>query len=178
MKKHLLIFVLLLAPFTLFGQTALDELCKKFEGREGFTIVNVTRDLLDMVANGDNAKMNIGGIDAKEMLSKVKGIKVLTCSKEKAGEKESSEFLIKIQIAIPFDKYKELLTLNEGTKVVKIVSKPDTKKDDGELIVFVNDENTITLVSILGSIELKNIGKLSKLMNLDGKKGKKGNKGE
>ena len=178
MKKQLLILVMLLSPLLLFSQTALDNICKKYEGKDGFTVVNVSKDLIDMIASGDDNKMDVNGTDVKEILAKVKSIKVLTCKKEKAGEKESAVFLKDIYSAIPFDQYKELVSVVEGTKVVKIVSKPDTKKDDGEFIIFVNEESSITLVDITGYIDMKNIGKLSKFMNLDGSNDKKEKKGE
>ena len=174
MKKQLLILVMLLTPLSVFSQTALDEICKKYEGKEGFTIVSISKDLIDMISQSGDVKVNEDGINAKEMLSKVKSIKILTCSKEKAGENEAAAFQKNIYIAIPFDKYKELVSINNGSKVVKIVSKPDTSKDDGEFIIFVTEDTTITLIDITGYFDMKNIGKLQKMMKFGEKKGKKG----
>lgn len=136
---------------------AVDEIFKKFDGKNGVTTVNVSKDLMDLAAQMDSGKSN-------GVFSQISGLKILTFEKALPEDKVAFENMVK---ALPLDEYKELMVVKEKDQNVKMLLKEKNGKIS-EFLLLVTGGNEPVLISIGGNIDPKELGKLAGSMKLNG----------
>lgn len=167
MYKLLIPFIILFVSVSAYSQNStIDNLYEFFKGKKGVTTVNVTKELINMAMDAGQINLEDADLDIQKLLEKVKSIKVITCNKVEAGEAVVKSFSEEVANKIHFDKYKELLTVNDGDNGIRIVQK-EANGGDGEFLVYVVENKSMTLVNIVGSIDMKSIGQISKLLNIN-----------
>lgn len=159
MKKIILSAALLALTSISFAQAdALTMFFEKYEGKTGFTSVNVSEKLFSLAASATPADQ----ADVKELVDGIKGIKVLAFENSE-GNIKSKELFAEAQKLLPSGQYEELMTVNSDGEQVIMLGKTASESVIEEMILLVEDEEEFVLVWINGIIDMKNISKLSEM---------------
>lgn len=159
MKKIILLASLFAATSIAFSQAdALTMFFEKYEGKSGFTSVNVSEKLFALAASATP----VDQADVKELVEGIKGVKVLAFENSE-GNIKSIELFSEAQKLLPSGKYEELMTVNSDGEQVIMLGKTTSDSVIEEMILLVQDEEEFVLVWINGIIDMKNISKLSEM---------------
>ncbi len=139
------------------GQTdPVSAIFEKYAGTEGFTTVNITGDMLRMLA-----KLDPEDKDPRE-LSGLEEIKILTQEDRRAAM--DLDFHDEIYSKLNKELYKELMVVRDNDeKVNMLVREENGTIHEFLLIVSGTDENV--LISIKGDIALSKLGELSEALD-------------
>ncbi|MBN2274378.1 MAG: DUF4252 domain-containing protein [Bacteroidales bacterium] len=141
-------------------QDPVSKLFGRYAGKEGFTSVYVTGDMLKMASNCDPENQDLS------FLSRLTEVRVLA---QECAEGQSSELNFHAEIWPNLDHtaYKELLIVKEKDQDVKIVA-----RENGDVIteflIIVSGSDENVLVQIKGSINLNELDKLSDSFDIEG----------
>ena len=155
------IFVLIICVLTQLANGQTDPVSKvfnKYAGAEGFTTVNITGDMLKMLA-----KMDLQDEDI-QTISKLEGIKILTQEEKTAGY-EDLNFYDEIYNQLDKALYKELLIVRDQDENVNML----VREDNGiitEFLLIVSSDDENVLINIKGEIELSKLDELSGSIDL------------
>lgn len=138
---------------------AIDDIFKKFDGKNGVTTVNISKDLMNLAA-----QMDSNDVKAKGLFSQISGVKILTFEKALPEDKVAFENMVK---SLALDDYKELMVVREKDQNVKMLLKENNGKIS-EFLLLVTGGNEPVLISIGGNIDPKELGKLSGCMKMNG----------
>ena len=172
MKKFILslAFTAFMAfPMTLNAQSPLDKLVDKYTGQEGFTTVNISKEMFQMfqqMAKGDAA--DSAAREVKKMMDHLSGLKVLTFNFDSAKIVKAVSVYNEFAGLFPVSSYKELMTINEGRQFIRFLTKQDASGMINEMVMLMKDKNEVMVLSLTGNIDLSTISKLSKGMNIQG----------
>ena len=161
MKKLFLILAVVL-PMAVFAQkTPVDKLFDKYANQEGITTVNLTEQLLQLLGQFDS-----GDESTNNVLSGLKGIRVLSIEDEELNKKIDFYTELGKEDFFKNNKYEPLMEVTEDNEIIRFMAKnvSDGKLTD-LLLVISGDENT--LIYIKGTVNLKDISKITKAANID-----------
>jgi hypothetical protein len=141
-------------------QDPVNTLFEKYAGKEGFTTVHLTGDLLKLAAKIDQEDQDM------KFLSKITEIKVLAqeCME---GQPSDLNFYDEIWPGIDKSAYKELLVVKEKDKDVKMVAR-ENGDIISEFLIIVSGLNENVLVQIKGNLNLKEMDQLSDSFDFKG----------
>ncbi|MFI5171259.1 MAG: DUF4252 domain-containing protein [Chitinophagales bacterium] len=162
MKKLVIAIFTLASGLTAVAQNVqIDQFFQKYEGKPGFTSVNVSEKLFTLFASaaGDDPEL-------QSVVEGLKGIKVLVYENEE-GTSKSAEYYKEFSTALPQNIYEELMTVNSENDKVIIMGKLASEKVLDELLVLCDADGEFVLVSIIGKIDIEKISKLSDI-DIDG----------
>ncbi len=168
MKKvalAVLVFVLAAWIQISYGQDSpTGKLYEKYNGKEGYTTVSISKDLFtmfaDMQADNDTLK------EVKEMMNQLDGIRILMYETEAENDAELARFKDEIS-KFNLAGFSELMVVQEKDEKVKFMSKKSGDKIS-ELLLIISSGKEAGFISITGLIDLKTVSKLSKTMNFEG----------
>ncbi|MCK9204009.1 MAG: DUF4252 domain-containing protein [Bacteroidales bacterium] len=175
MKKlifSLAILAFLMAPFLTDAQSPLDKIVEKYSGQDGYTTVNITKEMFQMfqqIATGDSKDTN--DLEIKKMMDQLTGLKVLTFKFDSTRIVKGVAAYNEFAGLFPSSVYKELMTINEGRQYIKFLTKQDGAGKISEMVMLMKDKSEVAVLSITGNIDLSTISKLSKGMNIHGMEG-------
>jgi len=158
MKKLITLFLIALFPVLVIAQnSAVDKVFKKYENRDGFTVVTISKGLLRMAADIDDEDQ-----EAKEFLSRIHSIKIL-------ATEDNSDVNLYDEVLSSLDKgdYEELMTVKSSEEDVLMLAKKDGDVIE-ELILLVGGKDDNALVYISGRMSMKDMAKISKSVNIEG----------
>ncbi len=161
MKKLILILAIVLPLAVLAQKTPVDKLFEKYANQKGFTTVNISGKLL-----GFASQLETGDKATTDMLSGLKGIRVLTVEDDELNKK--LDFYSELEQSGFFknNNFEVLMEVTESDEVVRFLAKDAGNGKISDLLLVVGgDENT--LISISGIIDPQSIGKITKAMNID-----------
>ena len=167
MMKQFIYSLIILLIFISFQSNAqdrpIDKIFQKFKGADEVSTMVVDEVMFSLFDEYVEEKdMNIDDI--------VDGIvEVRLLQFEPKDKGKIASFANQLGEMIPFDSYKEIMNIKETSEKVKILIKKNGKNIT-ELLMFVVDKNEVILVNIFGTLNLKNIMKLSTSLNLKGLK--------
>lgn len=136
-----------------FAQNPIDKLVDKYGELEGFTVVSINEGMLKTLSKSDNATM-------KASLEGLEGIRVISYEHEK-GKDYSQSFYKDILNTLPLDEYKEFMTVKEKDTDVRFLTRKSNDKIH-ELLLIVKEDGEVTLVSIVGEVDLDKITNITK----------------
>ena len=161
MKRILLLSLLTFVSCILNAQTSsVDKLFAKYEGKDGFTTVNISRQMLELFGQVDQNSSD--DKDFKEVASKLTSIRILAMDKKDP----SVNFFTELMKDFPSSQYKELMTVKEKGQDVKFLIREEKGKISELILISGGDDNA--LICIAGDINLKSISKISKSMQIKG----------
>jgi len=158
--RFAIVWMVMIPLLGMAQKSPVDKLFEKYANREGMTTVNISGALLSFAAQAD------GKSDEAEMISKLKGIRILTVEDEELNK--NLDFFKEMEGDSFFKKnnYESLMEITEKDEVVRFYAR---KADDGKfselLLIVGGDENT--LISIQGVIDPANIGKITGALDID-----------
>ena len=155
----LYVFLLILSIPCKSQNKAIDDIFSKFDGKNGVTTVNITKDLMNLAAQMDSSD-----VKAKDLFGQISGIKILTLEKALPEDKVAFETMVK---SLPLNDYKELMVVKEKDNNVRMLLKENQGKIS-EFLLLVTGGNDPVLISIVGNIDPKELGKLAGCMKMDG----------
>ncbi|WP_163708239.1 DUF4252 domain-containing protein [Mangrovibacterium lignilyticum] len=158
---RLLVGLALLLPLSGMAQKSpVDKLFEKYANRDGMTTVNISGTLLSFAAQAD------GKSDEADMISKLKGIRILTVEDEDLNkdldffkEMEGDSFFKK-------NNYESLMEITETNEVVRFYARKGADGQFSELLLVIGGDDN-TLISIQGMIDPANIGKITGALDID-----------
>lgn len=162
MKKLLIIVFALATGLVSFAQKPqIDQFFQKYEGKAGFTSVNVSEKLFSLFASATSEDPEL-----KSVVEGLKGIKVLVYENED-GNSKAGEYYKEFSSGFSANNYEELMTVNSETDKVVILGKMASEKILDELLILCHADGEFVLVSIIGKIDIEKLSKLSD-MDIDG----------
>jgi len=153
------LFLLMLAIPCTAQNKAINDIFSKFDGKNGVTTVNISKDLMGLAA-----QMDSNDLKAKDLFAQINGVKILTFEKAQPEDKVAFETMAK---ALPLNEYKELMVVRDKDQNVRMLLK-ESQGRISEFLLLVTGGNNPVLISISGNIDPKELGKLSSLMKMDG----------
>jgi hypothetical protein len=171
--KTLTLFLTLFAALSLNAQSVMDKLFEKYSGKEGYTTVNITREMFEMMAqvqlNTSDATDQKKIDEMKSFVSKIEGLRVISTGKkaDTPAEKKAESLFREIMDNISKSNYKTLMEVKDGEQNVTFYVKRSGSKV-AELIVVSKEKNETSLISLNGDIDLNKVSELTKGMNLKG----------
>jgi len=175
MKKLMLFLVFatfLMIPTLTNAQSPIDKVFDKYSGQDGFTTVNISKELFQMmmqIGQGDVKDTNM--VEIKKMMDQLTGLKVLTFSFDSTKIVKAVTVYNEFAGVFPASQYKELMTVNEGRQNIKFMTKQDTGGKITEMVMLMKDKHEVAVLSLTGNIDLSTVSKLSKGMNIKGMEG-------
>jgi hypothetical protein len=161
MKKLILILAVVL-PMTLLAQkTSIDRLFEKYANQEGFTTVNISGKML-----GFASQMDTGDSSTSEILSKLKGIRILSVDDNELNGK--LDFFAELNSDGFFEQndFEVLMEVTEASEVVRFLAKDGGNGKFSDLILVVGGDDN-ALISIRGMIDPANIAKITGAIDVD-----------
>jgi len=166
MKKTILItalFLLALMPAMLQAQTAIDKLYDKYAGQEGFTSINISPGMFQMLGNLDTDDSTEGVKDAQNVMEQLKSLKMLVYE-PKEGQK--FDFMSEVKKTVKLGDYEELMAIREENSDIRFLVKKTKDDHISELLMLVDDENEGMIMSMTGNIDMNTISEIGKSMNM------------
>ncbi len=143
------------------GQAQNDAITKYFEkymDDDRFSVVYISPKMFELVSKIEIDEM---GPEVQEVIRELKGLRILNTSENAVALfKEATE-------KINMNEYELLLTARDNNENVRIMV-----KDEGdmvnELLMVVGGETEFTMISFIGNIDLKKVGKIANMLEIDG----------
>jgi hypothetical protein len=146
MKRIIIITLLSLVPLGAAAQSmAVGRLAAKWEDRKDLSVVIING------LPGKGAKLNgVEGVDISQFISEMSGITIVS------NEHPDEEFAADVRRVVDEGNYTEFMSVSEGGERVKILygELPGADKGKKELIITVNSRDKITLISVVGKINI------------------------
>jgi hypothetical protein len=168
--KKLIVTVITVAVVLLVqslnGQSAIDDLYKKYAGQDGFTSINISPELFGLISSFDTNDSSESAREAQNLMDQLSGLKMLVYEPEQGQTNEA--FLEEIKALSKVEGYTELMSVDSDDEVVKFLAK---KGDDGrvsEMLMIVLEENEAVVLSMTGSLDMNSISQISKSLEIDG----------
>jgi len=163
MKYLSLLILFMVSISTSYAQAgAIDTYFSKYKDDDRFTMVFVSPKMFQMfskIADGADDKIDP---ELTEVISSLKGLRILTT------EHEGRAFYKEAISTINTTSYEELMTVrSEGDDVKFLVKDTDGGNIVEELLLLVGGDEFV-IMSFIGRINLKQIGKLAKQLDIDG----------
>lgn len=161
MKKLILILAFVLPLVVLAQKSPIDKLFDKYANQKGFTTVNISGKLL-----GFAAQLDSGDEATSDMLSGLKGIRVLTVEDDELNKKLDFYEELKSDGFFKNNDFEVLMEVTEEDEVVRFLAKDAGNGKISDLLLIVGGDDN-ALISISGIINPESIGKITKAMNID-----------
>ena len=168
MKKIILLlcFVLLIAPRLMAQNSPIQELVDKYSDKKGVTTVVVSKDMLQLFGDiGQDEDSNA----MTKALQNVRGLTILRYSAESPDDNIAGKIYKDIMTTIPIKKYKELMKIRKDGKKVSLLQRKE--KGKANMLLIVDEEDEIVLISLDGNINVGAFSKLAKSLKVDALKG-------
>lgn len=161
MKKLIFILAVVLPMAVLAQKSPVDKLFEKYANQKGFTTVNISGKLL-----GFASQIETGDQATTDILSELKGIRILTVEDEELNKK--LDFYVELENDGFFrnNQFEVLMEVTEEDEVVRFLAKDAGNGKISDLILVVGGDDN-ALISITGMIDPKNIGKITKTLDID-----------
>lgn len=153
MKNVLLLTVLIFITFALSAQKSVDRLFEKYSGKDGFTTIDISGDLLNLAATLEDEDNNDS---SDEIKAKITGIRILTQKEDfLAGE----NFIDAIKKDVAFNDYEEFMRVKESDQDLRMLVKTQGRRIKELLVISGGKENAI--IQIKGDMSVSDARKLS-----------------
>lgn len=162
MRKILLLFAALLPILACGQQRGFTAFYNQYSGREGFTTVEITGDMIRMMGNMIVEKGS--DADLSRMLNGIKSIKIVV------SEHFNEVFIADMNKIVVNSPYKLMTSIVQGAQTTKFyfIELVGAKKQSGEtlasefLMLSQGGEDNV-LINIVGELDIKKISKLSNI---------------
>ena len=162
----------MMMSFVMNAQSPLDKVIEKYSGQDGFTTVNISKEMFQMLQQlgaGDSKDTN--AVEIKKMMEQLTGLKVLTFTFDSTKISRAVSVSNEFAALFPSGSYKELMTINEGRQNIRFLTKQDASGKISEMVMLMKDKTEVAVLSLTGNIDLSTVSKLSKGMNIHGMEG-------
>jgi hypothetical protein len=164
MKKLFVILAIFVLPLWACAQDFIDDVFNKYSGKDGFTSIVISNELLNFAfaldwGNG-NEKDSEKNIDVRK--GKVTDLKILVSKRH--NDEERIDFISAIKGSFNKNSYLSLMEILDGKNKVNIYAKKDADKIV-HLLLLATDDGEQVLLSLKGNFTLKDLVELGKNCN-------------
>jgi hypothetical protein len=151
-------FVIITTTLSSFGQDdAITKYFNKYVDDTRFSAVYISPKMFNMVSKIDIAEMEP---DVQEVIRSMKGLRILHT------EQNTMQYYQEALKTINTNEYELLMTARDNGENVRFMVKSSGDIVQ-ELLMIVGGDKNFAMISFLGNIDLKKIGKLAKALNID-----------
>ncbi len=170
MKKSALITLVMaifLLPLMTRAESPFEKFFEKYAGQTGYTSVNISKEMLQMIGSMANDK-DTASAEMTKALGQLTGLKVLTCNADSVKPAKATNFFNEAVALFPASVYKELMTVNDDGENIKFMTKTDGANKISELVMLMKGKHEVVVLNLTGTIDLSTVSKFSKSMNIHG----------
>ena len=142
-----------------------NQLFEKYSDADGFSSIDIAKGLFELFANIESDDEDFE--EFQKALDGIEKMQLLQYSLENGQQETMDSFYADIEKSIPFKEYDELMVIKESDAKINFYSKSE-RGIISELMMVVNGNDEVVLMSLTGNIDLKHIAKLGSKMNLGG----------
>jgi len=161
MKKTIIVLSLLLFC-TVQGMAQSDAISKyfsKYVDDPQFTVVHISGKMFELISELPDDDEDR---DLKRQIDNLKGLRILSADSVN-GVRLYKEIYTKLNVS----GYEELMIVREGDQEFKFLIK-EKNRVISELLMLSGQKDSFFMLSLIGTIDLKSISKLSKAVKIDG----------
>jgi hypothetical protein len=158
MKRIIFLLALSVLPFLAGAQDFIDDLFNRYSGKDNFTSIVISKDLLDFAFNLDKDK------DLDKLKGKISDLKILI-SEHKNGSLVG--FTNEIRDNLNKDSYLSLIEILDGKTKVSFYAQKDNDKIV-HLLLLATEEDQDVLLSLKGQFTMKDLAELGNNSNNHG----------
>jgi Domain of unknown function (DUF4252) len=165
----LAVVAFVMTSYLTHAQSPIDKIYEKYSGQDGFTAVNFTKEMFQMIQQmniGDSSDADIK--NAKQVVDQLTGVKVLMYKFDSLGVLKAVSIYNEFAGAYSSSSYKELMVIHEGRQLIKFLTKQETNNKISEFVMLMKDKDEVGVISLTGNIDLSSISQMSKFMNIKG----------
>jgi hypothetical protein len=155
-------------PLMSAAQSPIEKLYAKYAGQEHFTSVNINKELFQMLMTID--VQGEGTEKVKEIqatMSQLDGLKILSFQ-DSTNKARLSDIYKEFSSHFPSPPYVELMSVRENGNNIRFLTRQETDGKILEVVMIADDDGEVTLLSLVGRIDLSTLSKLSKHMHVQG----------
>ena len=169
--KKLILLTLITGAFALQGSAQADAISQYFEqymNDDRFNMVYVSPKMFELAARMEIESDDVDP-EVMSILKDLKGLRVLSYELSDGQEDngEAMKFYKEAREKIDLNAYEELVVARDGDENVHIMVK-NSGDIVSELLVLIGGDGEFTLLSFVGNIDLKKVGKLANMLQIDG----------
>lgn len=153
MKKAILLTALIFSTLALSAQKSVDKLFEKYSGREGFTTIDISGDLLNLAATLEDEE---NGDRSDEIKARITGIRILT---DKEGAVTGENFMDVVKKDLALNDYEEFMRVKESDQDLRMLVKTEGRRIKEFLVISGGKDNAI--IQIKGDMSFSDARKLS-----------------
>jgi hypothetical protein len=171
MKKITFIIIAaawIVMPGILAAQSPVDKVYEKYAGQEGFTSVNISKEMFQMFGQMMQDKTDTSAVEVRKMMDQLTGMKLLTYTVDSTQMSKAVAIYNEFAGLFPASVYKELMTVNEGRENYRFLTRQDAAGKINEMVMLEKGKHEVMVLSMTGIIDLSSISKLTKGMNIHG----------
>ncbi|MFO8130024.1 MAG: DUF4252 domain-containing protein [Bacteroidales bacterium] len=166
MMLHFVAVLFLLPSFLVAQDSPTTKLFEKYNGKEGFTTVHITKELFSMISQMEDTN-NHEMSDMKDAMEGLKFIRILMLEdKCKVSKKDFENFRKEIQ-DFDLEGFSELMQVKESDQLVKFMIRKEGENFQ-EMLLLIDQPDQSGFISIYGNLDMQAMSKLSKTMNFHG----------
>lgn len=162
----LVVVVMALMPSITKAQSAIDGLYDKYAGKDGFTSINISPEMFNMMSGFNMNDSSQKAVAAMNAIKQIKSLKMLVY--EPKDSIKALEFYHVIQKMVPTNGFKDLMSINSQDSKLKFLARQDPNGKIKELLMIVHGSDETMIMSLTGLIDMKTISEISKSMNIQG----------
>jgi hypothetical protein len=167
MIKSLVVMAAMLMPLFMQAQSPLDKIYEKYATKNGFTTVNLSKDMFQLFTNMADDK-DTSTVAFKKAIAQLDGMKVITCNVDSTKPALALAFYDEVAAVFPPSVYKELMTVNDDGNNVRFLTKQDAAGKIREMVMLEKGKKEVVVMNLTGIIDLTTVSKISKSMNIKG----------
>lgn len=170
MKINVAILLFLAFPLMSLAQyeSPIQKVYEKYAGQDGFTSVNISKELFQMIMKIDVKGEGTDEIkEMQNMMEQLDGLKIITF-KDSASTQKAASLYKEFSALYPATAYAELMTIKENGNNIRFLTKQDDKGKILELVMLAEEKGEVTLLSLVGRIDMSTVAKISKSMKIEG----------
>ena len=165
--KQLFILIITVAGFAVQGVAqsgdAISKYFSQYVDDDRFSMVYISPKMFDLVSRVELESDDIDP-EVMEIVKELKGLRILSYEGT-----ESQGFYSEARKKIDLNKYEPLIQVRDGDENVHIAV-ASAGNIVSELLLLVGGDDNFVLMSFIGNIDLKKVGKLGSLMDIEGVK--------
>ena len=165
-KNTIALLLILFVSFQISAQDSpANQLFEKYSDAEGFSSVDIAKGLFELFADIESDDEDFE--ELQKALDGIEKMRLLQYSLENGDQQTMDNFYSDIEKTIPFKEYDELMIIKEKDANINFYSKSE-KAIISELLMVVDGNDEVVLMSLTGNINLKHIAKLGSKMDFGG----------
>ncbi len=154
MKKYLLILLTVFLSTSVFANDFVNKFLQEcVEKERPVSNVNIGKAMLNKMASSTNDE------ELKSTFKDLKSIRIITTE----NKKDSKYYFDKAKdmLAAEFTDYKEVVSVNERKSKINILLKKIDEKTQDLILVALDEDSKLTIITVSGEINFDSISKLS-----------------